>query len=246
MYLSKFDKLEIKSEVHMKHFFIINPIAGNGKGLEIVKQQVELLDQALQKDHEFYYYVTSKPNEAIALTKQICQSYVDTKETIRIFACGGDGTCFEVVNGLQGSAHVQMGIIPVGSCNDFLKSFPDFSFLDLASQINGEAILVDLIRVNGEYALNVANFGFDARANYDQIRYRSRFKTVKRAYNYALIKNIFSPKLGDELTVTVDQQILFQGKALLMTVANAKYYGGGISMCSAFRLSRWAIRYYGS
>lgn len=209
----------------MKHFFIINPVAGHGKGVEIVKEQVARLEQSLQEKHEFHYYITKKQYEATELVEQICQTY--TKEIIRIFACGGDGTCFEVVNGLKDKPNVQMGIIPVGSCNDFLKSFPGFSFLDLAAQISGEAIPVDLIHVNGEYALNVANFGFDARANYDQIRYRSRFKTIKRAYNYALIKNIFSPKLGDELTVTVDQQVLFQGKALLMTVANAMYYGGG-------------------
>lgn len=209
----------------MKHFFIINPIAGHGKGVEIVKEQVSRLEQTLQEKHEFYYYVTKRQYEATELVEQICQTY--TKEIIRIFACGGDGTCFEVVNGLKEKNNVQMGIIPVGSCNDFLKSFPNSSFLDLVSQINGEAIPVDLIRVNDEYALNVANFGFDARVNHDQIRYRNRFKTVKRAYNYALMKNIFSPKLGDELTITVDQQVLFQGKALLMTVANAMYYGGG-------------------
>lgn len=209
----------------MKHFFIINPVAGHGKGVEIIKEQVAHLEQTLQQEHEFHYYITKKQHEATELVEQICQTY--TKERIRIFACGGDGTCFEVVNGLKGKSNVEMGIIPVGSCNDFLKSFPDIPFLDLAAQIQGQAIPVDFIRVNDEFALNVANFGFDAKVNHDQIRYRHRFKTVKRAYNYALMKNIFSPQLGDTLTVTVDHQLLFQGKALLMTVANAMYYGGG-------------------
>jgi diacylglycerol kinase (ATP) len=39
-----------------------------------------------------------------------------------LIACGGDGTLNEVVNAVAGRA-VKIGILPVGSANDFLKSF---------------------------------------------------------------------------------------------------------------------------
>lgn len=52
------------------------------------------------------------------------------------------------------------------------------------------------------------------------------FKRLK-AYNYSLFKNIISPKLGDEVDVYVDGVLMFSGKMMLSTVANAKYYGGG-------------------
>ena len=73
----------------------------------------------------------------------------------------------------------------------------------------------------------MCKFWFDARTNYDQIRYRHRFKTIKKAYNFSLFKNILSPKLGDEVDVYVDGNLIFSGKMMLSTVANAKYYGGG-------------------
>lgn len=209
----------------MKNFFIINKIAGKGQGEEIVKKQLDELDVELTKHHEFHLIVTKKPLETIQIVKNLCQTYQN--EEINIFACGGDGTAFEVANGLVGNLNVHMGIIPVGSCNDFLKSFPDYEFISIQRQLLGTNQLIDTFKVDDEYVLNVANFGYDAKSNYDQIRYRKRFKTIKAAYNFALLKNIVSPRLGDDIIVKVDDEIIYDGKALLLSVANAMYYGGG-------------------
>lgn len=209
----------------MKNFFIINPIAGIGIGEKRIKQQIESLSSEIKKSHSFNFLLTTRPGEATVLVKDICEKF--SNEKINIFACGGDGTCFEVLNGLIGYENVNLGIIPVGSCNDFLKTFPNFDFSNIEKQLNGQVIKMDVIKANDEYVLNVANFGFDARANYDQIRYRSHFKTIKSAYNYALFKNIISPKLGDEVEILVDEKKVFSGKMLLSSIANAMYYGGG-------------------
>lgn len=42
-----------------------------------------------------------------------------------------------------------------------------------------------------------------------------------------MLKNILSPKLGDKVEIKVDDKLVFDGKSLLINVANAKYYGGG-------------------
>lgn len=45
---------------------------------------------------------------------------------IRFYACGGDGTVNEVFGGTAGFADVGVGIIPIGTGNDFVKNFgPD-------------------------------------------------------------------------------------------------------------------------
>lgn len=209
----------------MKNFFIINKNAGKGNAEEIVKKQLDELDDAFKQQHELNCIVTTKPLEAIQIVKDLCQKYQN--EEINIFACGGDGTSFEIANGLVAYRNVHMGIIPVGSCNDFLKSFPDLEFISIKKQLQGTNQLVDILKVDDEYALNVANFGYDAKSNYDQIRYRKNFKTIKAAYNFALLKNIISPKLGDDIIVKVDDEVIYDGKALLLSVANAMYYGGG-------------------
>lgn len=209
----------------MKNFFIINKTAGLGNGEEIVHQQVNQLPESLRKKHEFIFILTKMPMESVKIVKELCEEY--NNDEINIFACGGDGTCFEVANGLVNNRNVHMGVIPVGSCNDFLKSFPEYQFLSLESQLLGNNILVDILKVDNEYCLNVANFGYDAKSNYDQIRYRKKFKSIKSAYNFALFKNIISPKRGDYINVRVNNELIYEGKALLLNVANASYYGGG-------------------
>lgn len=209
----------------MKNYLIINPEAGNKKGEEIIRSKIECLPNHIKKQNEFIYLLTSNKNDATEIAKKICND--NQNEDVNVFACGGDGTCFEVLNGIVGANNVNFGIIPVGSCNDFLKTFPNFDFFNLEKQFMANTIKADIILANNEYVLNVANFGFDARANYDQIRYRSKFKTVKKAYNFALFKNIISPKLGDKVEVVVDDKKVFSGKMLLSSIANAKFYGGG-------------------
>lgn len=215
----------IQIEVVMKNFFVINPVAGVGKGEIIIKEQIEKMSDEIKSVNTFEFLLTEKTGDATILAKDVCDKF--STERINIFACGGDGTCFEVLNGIAGYENVCMGIIPVGSCNDFLKTFSEYDFLDVEKQLMGNVIKMDIINVNNEYVLNVANFGFDARANHDQIRYRSRFKSVKSAYNYALFRNIISPKLGDKVEILVDDEKVFTGKMLLSSIANAMYYGGG-------------------
>lgn len=209
----------------MKNYFIINPVAGQGKAIEIVEKQIEIVSEELKKDNEFIIIHTHHPGDGTEICKEICEENKD--QVINVFACGGDGTCFEVLNGIIGYKNVRFGMLPVGSCNDFLKTFPGYDFLDIEKQLKGKTIDVDTVKVNDEYIINVANFGFDARANDDQLKLRSKYKSVKTAYNMALVKNILSPKLGDSVEVTVDGKKVFEGKMLLSAVANAQYYGGG-------------------
>ena len=206
----------------MKNYFIVNPVAGRGNALELINQQIGKLSEEFKQDNEIILVHTTKPGEGTSICKEICEK--SQNEEINIFACGGDGTCFEVLNGIIGYPNVNFGMLPVGSCNDFLKSFKGFDFLDIEKQING---IKKIKSFNDEYIVNVANFGFDARANADQIRLRPKFKTVKKAYNYALFKNIISPKLGDKVIIKVDGETVFDGKMLLCVVANAQFYGGG-------------------
>ncbi len=209
----------------MKYYFIVNPNAGKKEGLPLITSFIDGLSLETKQKHEFITYLTKGPGDATKKVKEIVSNHQN--EEITIFACGGDGTCFEVLNGIVPCTNVRMGILPVGSCNDFLKSFPEYDFSNLEELINGEYFETDVIKVNDEYCLNVANFGFDARANDDQIKLRKTFKKVKTAYNMALVKNILSPKLGDMVEIKANDEVFYTGKSLLFACANAKYYGGG-------------------
>ena len=69
-----------------------------------------------------------------------------------------------------------MTIVPVGSCNDFLKSYPECDFSIIENLIDGEEKTIDVLKVNDRYSLNVANIGYDAKVNYDCVRFRYKYK----------------------------------------------------------------------
>ena len=211
----------------MKHYFIINPFAVRKDSSKFFDEQLPKIFEKLNETYEIY--VTTGPNDATFEIKRRCIEN-ETKpnpEDITFYICGGDGTCFEAVNGIVGYPHARMTIIPVGSCNDFLKTYPNDNFMDLEAVINGEERKLDVLKVNERYSLNVANIGFDAKVNYDCVRFRHKYKTVKQSYNHAIFRNIIRP-LGDKVKIyDGEDNLLFDNKALLMAFANGGFYGGG-------------------
>ena len=210
----------------MKHYFVLNPIAGHRDATELLKNKIHNL--FLKNNEEHYLYVTKGPNDATIMIKKLCTENETSAhpEDITFYICGGDGTCFEGVNGVVGFPHARMTIVPIGSCNDFLKNFPELDFMDLEALIKGEERLIDVLKVNERYSLNVANIGYDAKVNYDCVRFRYKYKTVKQSYDHALVRNLLKP-LGDMVTITADGKEVFHKKALLMAFGNGSFYGGG-------------------
>lgn len=222
----------------MKYYFILNPTAGSGiKGKEFLTRFEELKSK---NEYDLNIYETVGVGDSTRFVAEICTKYPD--EDICIFACGGDGTMNEVVTGVANYSNAILGIVPTGSCNDFLKSFKDYDFMDLEKQVNGTIINCDLLKVDEFYSLNVTNIGFDAKVNYDQIRLRPKYNNVKKAYNKAIINNILKP-LGDKVKVTIDDEVVFDGKALLMAFGNGNFYGGGYNCTPCADVSDGLIDY---
>ena len=207
----------------MKFYFVFNPAAGQGPKGKLFLENYNKI-KALNK-YDVDIYETVGAGDSTRFVAEICTQYPN--EEICFFSCGGDGTMNEVVTGVANYSNAVLGIIPTGSCNDFLKAFPGYDFMDLDAQLNGTFIPCDLLKVDEFYSLNVTNIGFDARVNYDQIRLRPKFNNnVKKAYNNAIIRNVIRP-LGDKVKITIDDKEVFNGKSLLMAFGNATHYGGG-------------------
>jgi YegS/Rv2252/BmrU family lipid kinase len=207
----------------MKFYFVFNPAAGQGPKGKLFLENYNKI-KALNK-YDINIYETIGVGDSTRFVAETCTKYPN--EEICFFSCGGDGTMNEVITGVANYSNAVLGIVPTGSCNDFLKAFPEYDFMDLEAQLNGTFIPCDLLRVDEFYSLNVTNIGFDARVNYDQIRLRPKFtNNVKKAYNNAIIKNLVRP-LGDKVKITIDDKEVFNGKSLLMAFGNATFYGGG-------------------
>ncbi len=206
----------------MKYLFIINPVAGKGsKQKEIINSVNEYFSE---NEENFEIYITSAAGDA----KTKAKSAAETGEEITVFACGGEGTVFEVLNGIVGFDNVSLGVIPCGSANDFLKFFSDSApFSDIAEQIEGNAVPTDLIKANDYYCLNGCSVGMDAVVARDMSIFKGwRGVSGSMAYKLAVIKTFFG-KIGVNINLSVDGEKPQNKDCLFAVIANAPYYGGG-------------------
>ena len=112
----------------MRDVYIINPAAGKYDSTESLSNQINAVYNGEAK-----ILITSGEGDAMRLARAEAES----GDEVRIFACGGDGTCFEVLNGIAGYKNASIGVIPIGSANDFIKYFGFDSkkvFLDIKKQ----------------------------------------------------------------------------------------------------------------
>lgn len=207
----------------MKYVFVINPTAGKGR---VQVPFAEAVNEYFNKNSgEYEIFYTSKQGEAMEYSRKLAES----GEELRIYACGGEGTAFEVLNGIYGYDNVSLGVVPCGSANDYISYYSDKElFLDVPALIDGEELEVDLIKSGDRYALNSCSIGMDAMV----ASHMSKFKkwplvSGKMAYVLALIYTFFS-KMGVNLKIKInDGEKNIEQKSLFAVVANAPYYGGG-------------------
>ena len=204
----------------MKHLFIINPAAGKK---ESTAELVKLLSQ-LSFEHEVVY--TEQAGDAEIIARRAAQ----TGEEVRIYACGGDGTLNEVVNGAAGFDNAAITCIPKGTGNDFLKIFgQDFRslFYDIEALAVGPQTPFDLIDCNGKLGIDVVCAGVDARIGAGVHRYKSwHFVSGMGAYILSLIEHVLFKGISRPIHVEMGDQIL-DGPSALLCVCNGRYYGGG-------------------
>lgn len=214
----------------MKHIFIINPAAGKDNSFDNIKQRLE------QKKPEVDYelYETQAPGDATAYIRAYCEANL---EPVRFYACGGDGTLNEVVNGVVGFEHASMGCYPCGSGNDFVKYYGGKKvFWDIDELLSAPEEYIDLMRVGNKYAINATHFGFDTSVAETMMKVR-RKKIVggSNAYTTGIVVSLFKAMKND-CKVTVNGELLNPaGKILLCTITNSQYVGG------AFRCAPRAI-----
>jgi diacylglycerol kinase (ATP) len=206
----------------MKHIFVINPKAGKkdltAKISEIVKESFA--------ENQYLIYVTKAPLDAEDFVRDYCKSHPE--EELRFYSCGGDGTLSEVVNGAAGYPHAAVTCYPCGSGNDFIKYFGKAEdFLNLKALISGKERVIDLVKFNERYVVNIFNIGFDADVCERMIRYkRLPLVSGKGAYILGVIVSFFK-KLTHHLRITLDGKEIFNGEGMLCAMANAICYGGG-------------------
>ncbi len=201
----------------MKHIFIINPIAGKSDQSKQLIQEIESLNIAYQ------WIITEYPGHATDIVKD----YAKQGEPIRVYACGGDGTLNEVIEGAYGYPQIEVGCYPCGTGNDFIRNFGDKAlFSKVSALIQGESVAVDLLDTPNGISASICSVGFDANVGYNTVKFkRLPFCGGKMAYNIAVLKCLLEP-ISSKMRITIDDTVR-EGEYLLACMANGTTYGGG-------------------
>lgn len=206
----------------MKHIFVINPAAGQGKALDFIKPKIEWICKKFNLDYEIY--VTEKKGDGIEFVDNMSR----TGEEIRFYACGGDGTLYDVVNGAFGYPNVQIAVIPLGSGNDFIRLFgTKDEFMVLEDVVNGVPVSLDVIKCGNEIAINQCSMGMDAEVCAMQGKIKKfPLVTGEGAYYLGCLYAI-ARKFRNKFTVSIDDQEPFTKDCLFCFCGNSRWYGGG-------------------
>ena len=208
----------------MKHVFIVNPAAGKFDRTEGYRA---MIDAAFRPRGLTYELLVSKaPGDCRSLARQAAES----GEEVRIYACGGDGTLNEVVNGVVGFGNAAVTHFPGGSGNDAIKVFSNpAAFASIDRLLDAEEARFDLIRCNDTYALNVLSIGFDARVGTDIARFkRLPLVTGKGAYILSILSNMLHG-LSAQYTVTLGSGETISGQKTMICICNGRWYGGSFN-----------------
>lgn len=214
----------------MKTIFIINPKAGQGQNVEEFSERIFKAAKELEADVQIYE--TKGVGDASRFVKEYCETY----GAARFVACGGDGTLSEVVSGVAGIHHAEVGVVPAGTGNDFCRNFADCDFNDIALQITAPTRLSDLICYETEigeatkkgYFINMCNIGFDCHvADLVADLKKKPLISGSLAYILSILINLIKKK-GADVTVIKDGEPVHSGALLLHSVANGCFCGGGI------------------
>jgi YegS/Rv2252/BmrU family lipid kinase len=218
---------------HNDWLVVVNPNAGNGKGRKEWHHISQLLNQY---NVPFQVIFTERKGHAIELT---CE-YL-SKGIRKIITVGGDGTLNEVVNGVMlckscPSSEVLLGLIPVGTGNDWGRMFgipcdyeKSVKIISENRQMTHDVGIVSYYngdRKSERFFINIAGLGFESVVVQKTNRQKDLGRGGKLIYFYNLLTSLMAYK-NTPAEVEIDGK---KHKAMVFSinVGNGRYCGGGM------------------
>lgn len=151
-----------------------------------------------------------------------------------VIAAGGDGTINEVASALVQCAPAQrptLGIIPLGTANDFATSCQIPLDVEHALQLalKGHATPIDVACVNdSHYFINMATGGFATRITTET---PSKMKSALGGASYVLHALLRMDMLTAERCDIRGPDFQWSGDTLVIAIGNGRQAGGGQPLC---------------
>jgi lipid kinase YegS len=151
-----------------------------------------------------------------------------------VIAGGGDGTINEVASALVHSESDNppvLGILPLGTANDFATSAGIPEPLDKALQlaIVGKAVPIDIAEVNDKTCfINMATGGFGTRITTET---PEKLKAALGGVSYIIHGLMRMDTLKPDRCEIKGEDFHWQGDALVIGIGNGRQAGGGQQLC---------------
>jgi YegS/Rv2252/BmrU family lipid kinase len=219
-------------------FVVFNPASGRGRGRERQATYLRLLAEHVP---DFDHAVSEAPGHEYALADRALDEGYGT-----IVAAGGDGTWSHVADRIvtSGRAGVRFAVLPSGTGNDFGRNL-GLGYRDPAAAVRvlaaGRTARVDVGHVltpsrpaepgkqatgasRTRHFLNLVGFGFDI-AVIDAAA-GARFLRGEVLYKFTALQQLVRFP-GAELALAGDAGLQRDGRQLMLTISNGRFFGGG-------------------
>jgi diacylglycerol kinase (ATP) len=211
----------------MKTLLVVNPAAGHGRGAKCFRSFEPLLREKIPGLEVRF---SEHPGHAVEIGKTAAGEGFD-----RLICLGGDGTPFEVINGLYAEGRPEkrpeIGLIPAGTGNSFIRDFGtaavDQAVGNILSGIRREVDLVEFHSRDGgrtvrRYSLNIIGAGLIA----DILKLTNeRLKFLGAAgYSLAVLVRL-ARGMDNRIEIVADGRRLDVSDSALV-ISNSKFTGG--------------------
>jgi len=210
-----------------KTLLILNPAAGKGKG---EKNFAAVLSALSEKFKNLEAKRSEYPGHIVEISKNAVKDGCQ-----RIISIGGDGTPFEVINGLYANGkpgqEIELGMIPAGTGNSFIRDFDEvFPERWVEHVLNNKTRKVDMVEFTyfkqgkevKNYFINILGIGLIAdilKLTNEKLKFLGTL-----GYSMAVLIRLFKG-MNNRMKVTIDDQT-FELKNSALVISNSKCTGG--------------------
>jgi len=197
---------------------IYNPTSGR----EIFKRFLpDVLEKLEKAGYETSCHATTGAGDATRAARIAVERKYDL-----VIAAGGDGTLNEVINGIAEQPYrPKLGVIPVGTTNDFARALhiprDILSATDII--IEGKTVPIDIGRMNDRYFINIAGGGRLTELTYEV---PSKLKTVLGQLAYYLKGIEMLPSIKPSHVQLEYDGKEFDGEVMLFLIGLTNSVGG--------------------
>lgn len=218
-----------------KYLFLLSRGAGRGKSIRYVQEIRQIFSQAGLEEN-LQIRMSEHAGHVQELAAEFAAEHADSGI---VYSCGGDGSLGEAAQAILGTG-CALGVIPLGTGNDFAKSVLPSLNVSAALQASVDPAIrpIDVIRLRFHaeeereaICVNVMSFGFDTRVLQKTYDFQKKLRLGGMAYYAAVAATVLggieSFPTRYRLLGPDGEETVFEENSILGALCNGGYYGNG-------------------